>query len=294
MPDQVTLSFKKAGMLTTVQDFGRTQYQHLGIPIGGVMDKKSAKEANRLVGNQSEAPVFEITMMGPEIEFSEPCQIAITGANMSATLNRTPIENNLTINVPKGGLLKFGRLIAGCRVYLSIGGKMNISSWLGSSGAINFEAIALTPNSLIKKGSSININEPSQIDIRSTTKAQISKFKSEISVRVIEGPEYNYFSKFDKDFFFDQKFEITINSNRMGCRITPSIPNYKQSKELISSGIVSGTIQVTNSGQPIILMADAQTIGGYLRIANIVSSDLDKIAQLKPGDLLSFELISLN
>ena len=294
MSNQVTLYFKKAGMLTTVQDFGRPQYQHFGIPVGGVMDKFSAKEANRLVGNQSEAPVFEITLMGPEIEFSEPCQIAITGADLSATLNGMPIENYQTINVPTDGLLKFGRLTSGCRAYLSIGGEMNISSWLGSSGAINFEAMALTPNSLIKKGSSIYIHEASQIDVRSTPKNQIPILKPEISVRVIEGPEFSLFSKNDRDFFFDQKFKITTNSNRMGCRITPSISNYNQSKELISSGIVPGTIQVTNSGQPIILLADAQTTGGYLRIVNIVSSDLDKIAQLKPGDKVSFDLMTLS
>lgn len=291
MPDQVTLSFKKAGMLTAVQDIGRSSYQHFGIPVGGVMDKFSAKEANRLVGNQSEAPVFEITIMGPEIEFSGSCQIAITGANMSATLNGMPIENYQTIDVPIGGIMKFGRLISGCRAYLSIGGKMNISSWLGSSSAINFETMALTPNSLIKKGSAIEIREPSRIDIRSTAKEQIPKLKSELLVKAIKGPDYKSFLKIDRDFFFNQKFEITINSNRMGCRITPNIPNYIQSKELISSGIVPGTIQVTNSGQPIILTVDAQTVGGYLRIANIVSSDLDKVGQLKPGDHIKFELI---
>ncbi len=290
MSNQVLLKFKKAGMLTTVQDTGRSGHQQFGVPIGGAMDKTSARLANELVGNPKHYPILEITMLGPEIEFVGRCQIVIAGADISPTINGVPVNSNQLIDVESGSILKFGKLMKGCRAYLAVGGKWQLKSWLGSVSAATHLSDVLTPDSNIKKGSEILIHHPTFILPKNNIQYDCPDLSDDIVVKVLAGPEYNLFSEAFKTSFFNQKFIITPQSSRMGFRLSPNIAAFSPNKELISSGVILGTIQITNAGQPIILMADAQTTGGYYRIANILSSDLDKVGQLKPGDSIKFTL----
>ena len=276
-----------------MQDQGRLGFQHLGVPINGAMDRHSANQANELVGNGINAPLFEITLIGPKVQFSRSGQIAITGANLSPTLNGKVVEMYSTMNISDGDLLEFGQPKVGCRAYIAINGALQVQQWLGSASASASDPSTFTPQSLVKTGTTFYVSSQKQGAIKSIPSDQRSKMDVPLKVKVIKGPEFKLFSKKSIDHFFKYWFPISKDSNRMGYRLDKPLPDFNPDVEVISSGIVPGTIQITNSGQPIVLMADAQTSGGYMRIVNILTDDLDKVAQLKPGDLIGFELVDL-
>lgn len=287
------LHFQKAGLETTVQDQGRIGYQSFGVPVSGAMDKKAAQLANELVGNASQNPVLEITLLGPTIEFQGDCQIAITGANLSPKINQRVIPLYTTINVESGDVLKFGGIQNGCRAYLAVGGTWAIPQWLDSFSALPYSGKRATPQSLIEKGTTLEINPARSIAIKNIAEEERPKYEQQLRIRVLPGPEFEEFSPYTIAYFFSRGYQLTNESNRMGYRLDGTIIDFKPKREVISSGIIPGTIQITSAGQPVILMADAQTVGGYYRMANVVSEDLNKLAQLKPGDEIWFSLVRL-
>ncbi len=291
MPKQTILHFKRAGLHSSLQDLGRMGQQHLGVPLGGAMDKSAAKTANWLVGNEASNPVIEITLAGPKIDFQGNCQIALTGANLSPTLDGKPIGMYKTIKVKSGASLDFGKLIAGCRCYLAIGGRIEAQQWLSSHSAASLNGPALPLNSIFKQNSQLIINTKPFIPKRKIPKPERPIYKKSLRIRVLAGPEFECFSRTQIATFFSRSHRISNQSNRMGYRLESRLSKLETKREIISSGTIPGTIQITNSGQPILLMMDAQTTGGYYRIATIISADLDKVAQLKPGDELWFSLV---
>tara|TARA_R110000796_G_scaffold71409_4_gene162097 strand:+ start:16340 stop:17215 length:876 start_codon:yes stop_codon:yes gene_type:complete len=285
------LHFLKAGLQTTIQDLGRQGVQDLGIPINGAMDKASAQLANQLVGNSTDSPVLEITLLGPKIQFEGPCQIAITGASLSVEINGNTIPLFRTINIDHGDVLSFGKPVTGCRAYLAINGKWDIQSWLGSYSASATSTAQTTPDSIIVKDQILEIIRGKEQPIIAISESERPSLSIEAPIKVYPGPEFEAFSNIEKQSFFGDRFTIGQDSNRMGYRLKEALSGYTKKEEVISSGVIPGTIQITNSGQPIVLMADAQTTGGYPRIANVSSTDLDQLAQFKPGDTVRFELI---
>jgi antagonist of KipI len=291
MDSIITLSIIRPGLNSMVQDAGRSGYQKFGVPVNGFMDRSSARIANWLVGNPLNDPLLEITMLGPQIEIDNSCSIAVTGADISPMLNGELIPMYETHRVDSNSTLSFGKLNSGCRTYISFSGKLDVKQWLGSASASAHETQNLTPQSLLTKNMNIRlISSGSLIERRFPWK---SKFESKIVARILPGPEYNYFSGETLSHFLNHEFVVGINSNRMGYRLEGTVRGFNPDKEVISSAVIPGTIQITNSGSPIILMADAQTSGGYPRLANIISADLDKVAQLKPGDTIAFQLTTL-
>ena len=290
---KLKLYFEKAGLQTTVQDQGRYGHQHLGIPINGAMDQNSALLANELVRNQTSSPVFEITLIGPRVIFKGDGVIAITGADLSPLINEQPSRMNSPMKISDGDTLTFGKPKLGCRAYLAVRGNWEVSEWLGSASASAVDGETLTPGNIVSDGSVFSF-ENDNLKIRTSKNADMrksTKIQSPLKVRVMPGPEYSTFDQETLTYFFGYWFPISQEANRMGYRLDKNLKDFKMKQEVISSGIVKGTIQITNDGTPIILMADAQTSGGYPRIANIISPDLDRVAQLKPGDLIGFELV---
>ena len=288
-----TFHFLKAGLQTLIQDRGRIGYQSYGVPVSGVMDKKTAALANELVDNSSDTPVLEITLLGPTIKIEGDCQIAITGADLSPKVNKQPIQLYQTINIKDRDTLTFGGAKNGCRAYLAIRGKWQIKKWLDSYSALPYSGDTATPDSLIQKGTNLQIETISAIPIKSIPKENQSNFSKKVRIRVLPGPEFEEFSNYTIAYFFSRGYQLTNDSNRMGYRLDATLIDFKPKREVISSGIMPGTIQITSAGQPVILMMDAQTVGGYYRIANVVSADLDKLAQLKPGEEVWFSLVRL-
>ena len=293
MSHSIQLQIKKPGLQTLVQDLGRHGFRAFGVPVNGAMDQKAAEVANWLVGNPSNTPVLEITLMGPSISILGDCQIALTGADLSAHINQQTFPRYETISITGKADISFGRIKEGCRAYLAVGGKWAVRKWLGSSSAATFAGQELTPDSLIRKNSSIRIFPNQQVEKRIYAEELRPVYPTKLRVRVLPGPEFEAFSPYAIGYFFSRGYQLTADSNRMGYRLNANIIDFRPDREVISSGIIPGTIQVTNSGQPIILMADAQTTGGYFRLANVVSADMDRLAQLKPGDEVWFSLVHL-
>ncbi len=290
-PHSVTLHFLKPGMHTLIEDLGRAGHQDAGVPVGGVLDKTSAAAANQCVGNDSNEPVLEITMQGPQITFDTACQVAITGADMSPKLNGKAIQSYTRVEIPAGATLSFGKLRKGCRAYLAVRGTWQVKKWLGSASALTLGDEDLVPGAVIKKDARIEILLKPGLSENGTHAHDVPSWPDTWAVHVLPGPEFRFFTAEHIAFFFNTAFTLTADSNRIGYRLDPPLPDYAHPQELISSGVLPGTVQVTRQGQPVILMADAQTTGGYPRIANVLASDMDHLAQLKPGDLMRFQIV---
>jgi antagonist of KipI len=290
MVNDLILTFLKSGLQTTLQDKGRIGLQHMGVPLAGALDNCSADLANHLVGNGGDVPVLEITMTGPEILFDSDALIAITGANFDIYSDEVLIENDKPHYLKSGTIIRFGKLNAGCRAYLAVAGKWQAKKWKGSVSPL-LQAPEATADSIIQKGSKISI-ESAHLNKTGTRdyKKPCPALANKVRLRVKPGPEFESISRTAIAKFFGQGHEISQDANRMGYRLSTQLASSQERKEMISSGTIPGTIQITGGGQPIILLNDAQTTGGYPRLANIIDKDLDQLAQLKPGDEIWFSL----
>ena len=282
------LHFISAGLHTTLQDQGRLGHQAFGVPIAGAMDQQARRDALEILELPKNSPVIEITLIGPKIKFLIDCQIALTGADLSAKINDDKCTRYQTLNISKGDILSFGKALSGCRAYLAIRGHWQVKDFLKSSSASSTETETLTPDSLIKDGQALFIDPLVTISPKSLPIPQSPLQKTFIAVA--PAPEYEQFSNSEKASFFQSEFTIDANSNRMGYRLNSKSFTPEVKAELISSAVLLGTIQITSSGQALLLLADAQTTGGYPRFAKVLDRELDKLAQLKPGDKLSFIL----
>ena len=287
MDDTLEIQFLHAGLHTTIQDLGREGLQAKGIPIGGVLDTVSAKIANVLVGNPIETPVLEMTLLGAKMNFKSVAQIALTGANLSPKINGRAVKMYETLNIPKGASLSFGKQKQGARTYLAIRGEWQVQSYLGSCSPLLYMPSA-TPDSVIHEQSSLKIKRNSSMVHRRNRQSDIPNYETDLRLKVQPGPEFFQLPATIIAYFINQTFQVSKDYNRMGIRLETAIPNYQVPRELISSGIIPGTIQIDHEGNPIILLADAQTTGGYYRIANILSTDLHRLAQVKAGDRIGF------
>ena len=284
----------KAGILTTVQDLGRFGFQQYGMPVSGAMDTYSLKFANSLVGNNLNEACLEITAIGPTIEFDSDTFIAICGADMQAQINGIDIEMYKTIEVKRGEVLSFKGLKKGFRTYFAIAGGIDVPMVMGSRSTYlrgkigGFEGRALKNGDQLQLGMSTNKPQIKQI-----SNEQIPEYKNSFTARIIPGPESTYFTVQALTDFLKSEFVLSNHSDRMGYRLKGKTIQHKTTSEIISSGIAFGTIQIPPNGEPIIMMADRQTTGGYPRIATIISSDLPYLSQLQAGDKIRFKEIRL-
>ncbi|WP_282775868.1 biotin-dependent carboxyltransferase family protein [Phaeodactylibacter xiamenensis] len=278
------------GLFDTLQDEGRPGYQSQGVPLGGAMDRQSAALANQLVGNPLGTPVVESTLLGSKLYFHGPAQIALTGALARSTLNGHPMPRYTTVNVSPEAILNIGSMQQGCRTYLAIRGDWQVQKWLGSCSPPPYQSEVLTPDSQLQPGQLLKIQNAPNIEIRQFPPQDQPIFPKNGEVRVFPGPEWGAFSDSARAQFLDQPFTLSKDSNRMGLRLKEQLPETGHLPGLLSSAVLPGTVQVPPSGQPIILMADAQTTGGYLRIAQVATNDLPILAQCRPGDQVQFRL----
>jgi len=294
MSDSLKIRVQSPGMFTSLQDLGRNGNQDSGVPFGGAMDKESHKIANELLDNQRSEPTIEMTYLGATFEFEGEGQIAITGADMGAKLNNNPVAMYKTIDVQNGDVLSFGQAQLGCRTYLGVKGEWQAPKWLDSFSVVsNLTDLDGIPKPL-KKDDELEVKILSFIPNRKYPIGSIPVYSSCHIIRVITGPEFERFSIEQMQSFFQKVFTVSPDSNRMGYRLEGELKDYVTKREEISSGIVEGTIQITKSGKPIILTADAQTTGGYPRIANVVRDDLSRVGQMKAGDEVKFMLVNLS
>ncbi|MBX2815754.1 MAG: biotin-dependent carboxyltransferase family protein [Saprospiraceae bacterium] len=282
------VDIEKSGLLTTIQDTGRPGHQGIGVPIGGPMDRSAARRANWLVKNPLDTPVLECNLIGPHLRFHDHALVAITGANFNPQLNDLPMELNAGIGVEAGSRIALGTAYDGARCYLSIQGKWEIQKWLGSAAAALTEADRFTPDSLLKKGNVLEVMVSDAAESGRTL--SWTDEDPAAPIRVLAGPEMDYFSSARVADFLNVSHRISASSNRMGYRLEQTPPLYT-SREMVSVGVCPGTIQIPSAGSAIVLMADAQTSGGYPRFGCVIAADLDRLGQKRPGDFIRFELV---
>ena len=280
------------GLLTTVQDLGRFGYQRYGVPISGAMDSFALRAGNALVGNSADAVVLEITVVGPTLRFLTDALIAITGADLHPILNTPELESWMAplwtaIYVRGGSLLEFEGRKEGCRAYLAIAGGiavppiMNSASTYLAGGFGGLSGKALQAGDMLAAGATrVHL---SGLAGRSLAIETRPRYLDNPTVRVVLGPQNDYFTPEAIEVFLSEVYEVSTTSDRMGLRLQGPPLTHKGAKEIISCGIALGAIQVPPNAQPIILTADRQTVGGYPVIATVIRSDTPLLAQYVPG-----------
>ena len=282
------------GILTTVQDLGRYGYQQFGIPCSGVMDQKSFQNANYLVGNQNGEAVLEFTLFGGSYLFESDTIIALTGADMSPKLDGAAVPMNRPVEVKCGMQLSLGFAVSGCRTYLAAAGGIDVPVVLGSRSTSLKCKIGGLAGRALAAGDVLPLKENAvpfeMISGRRTAEMICS---DSITVRVVEGPQADHFTEEGKKTFYSSAYTVSDLSDRMGCRLDGPVIESIDGTDIISDGIAFGSVQVTSSGMPIVLLADRQTTGGYAKIANVCSADLPLLAQARPGNTVRFTRISI-
>jgi len=282
------------GGYTTVQDMGRFGYQDMGIPVTGTLDLFAPALANLLVGNPENYAVLEITVIGPVLEVLGAIDVAVTGANIGITVNDRPMLEWQSIRLEKGDILSIQQVKQGCRAYLAVNGGIDVPKVMGSCSTYTggklggFGGRILEKGDVLKSGSANLLDKPHFIPEK-----MIPDYLSDKMILAIPGPQDNFFDE-GLELFFKSRFLVTPKANRMGYRLQGPSIEIKEGmpKSIVSEPSMPGSVQIPADEQPIILLVE-QTVGGYVKIATIISSDLPKVAQSTPGDTLQFEKIDL-
>jgi antagonist of KipI len=302
----------KPGMLTTVQDLGRWGHQAEGVPVGGPMDPYAHRLANLLVGNPDGAATLEITLLGPEIVFERESVVALAGADLSPTIDGRAAPMHTSFHVSRDSRLRFGARREGVRAYLAVGGGIQTTRVLGSRATHVLTAMGGLDGRPLRAGDRLEIGTPAETASPGRRQPPVVPLPAEggAVLRVMRGPDEAYFGEEAFEALESDRFAILPESGRMAYRLdgpsvrtrTPDLGRKRTDvgqqtsdagrviREFISDATPLGTIQVPPSGQPMLLMADRQTCGGYPRMATLITADLALAGQLAPGDWIRFRV----
>ena len=284
------------GALTTIQDYGRTGYGDIGFSPSGAVDFNAMEIANILVGNKPGEAVLECTLFGSTIRFNKNIVISITGADMNPKIGEHNISMNCAIAVKAGETLTLSFAAMGCRCYIAFAGGLKIEECYGSKSTNLKCAIGGFQGRALKAYDELNFANPVghlggiSMRIYKSGEKQEGKVRQ---IRVVLGPQDDYFTEEGIRTFETGVYKLSNDSNRMACKLVGPVIEGKQATDIISDGISLGAIQVSSNGQPMIMLSDRQTTGGYAKIATVISTDIPLLAQCKPGDEVSFHIISL-
>lgn len=286
----------KSGLYTTVQDMGRIGYQKMGFHVAGVMDKRAFMLANILVDNPENEAVLEFTMLGPTIQFTSDTIIAITGGNFNPLLNGKKVDMYTAIYVHKNDILEFSYAVEGNWGYIAFSSRLDIPMVMGSR--------ATDVKCSLGGFHGRKLNQDDQIWFRAkkrylsyflSRKITPEKYNAEVQeIRVVMGPQDNYFTKQGIQTFLQEEYTVTNECDRMGYRLDGEyIAHNELGADIISDGINMGSIQVPAQGKPIVMLADRQTTGGYTKIATVISVDIPKLVQRRMNQKVRFVEISV-
>ncbi len=293
------LRIERPGALTTVQDLGRWGYQALGMPVSGAMDAPALVRGNLILGNPAGAAALEITLMGPTVLFSGgEGSIAIAGGDLSPKLNGTPIPGWTAVAVKDGDRLTFGAPKGqGCRAYLCVGGGVDVPPVMGSRSTYMKAKVGGFQGRALKAGDELPVGTPwilwkkniglsCPVDMRPA-------YDFSGPLRAVLGPQDDYITPAGVETFFANEYKISSSADRMGYRMEGGTPvEHVNGPDIVSDGIPMGAIQIPGQGFPIVMMADRQTTGGYVKIAVLHSLDVARLAQRLPGAAVRFSRIT--
>lgn len=289
-----SIKLLSSGLCTTIQDIGRIGYQQYGIPVSGVMDEFAFTVANYLVNSDKNNAVLEMPYLGSKIEFDCDISIAITGGNLSPKVNNLDIPMWKSINIKKGDILSFGAAKIDARTYLALAGEIDVPLVNGSKSTLLKSKLGGFEGRQLKLGDIIPIKNPHILSKRRVLETKyIPTYSNFEEIRVVLGPQDSYFTEKGISTFLSSEYEITKDFDRMGMRLTGETIEHKDKADIISDAAVFGSIQVPGNGQPIILLADRQTTGGYTKIATVIKADLPKLAQMSPNFKIKFKKLTI-
>jgi len=281
------------GPLTTIQDLGRYGYQQYGVPPSGALDNYAFRIGNLLVGNQESAASLEITLFGCQLRVLQDTTVAVTGADLSATLNGNPVPMWESIPVRRGDIISFPLPKSGCRAYLAVTGGIDVPLVMSSAATYTRASIGGLDGRALRKGDILQTAEATHPTMRARVPPEyIPLYQQQIELRVILGPQDNCFTEDGIRTFLQSDYTASTQADRMGYRLEGPKIQHRETADIISDGIPLGAVQVPGDGLPIILLADRQTTGGYTKIATAISVDIPKLAQAKPGDKVRFRQVS--
>lgn len=285
----------KGGILTTVQDMGRTGYQNQGFGVSGVMDVRAFRIANMLLDNPENEAVLEFTLTGPTLEFTAETIIAITGGDFQPLINKEPVPMYTALYINKGDVLEFQGARTGTRGYIAFSCYLNIPVVMGSRSTNIKCQLGGFKGRRLMEGDYISFRiKRRYLPYFLSRTLDLDEYNSEEeTLRVVMGPQDKYFTKEARNTFLSKEYTVTSDFDRMGCRLEGDFIAQKGDAQLISDGIAFGAIQVPTHGKPIILLADRQTTGGYPKIATVASVDIPKLVQRKVDHKIRFKAITI-
>jgi antagonist of KipI len=286
----------KPGLLTTIQDRGRWGWQAQGVPVAGPMDPCSHRLANALAGNDAGAATLEVTLLGPELEFEDERVVAVAGADFELTIDGRGVPANSAFVVAAGSHLRFGVRRLGTRAYVAVAGGIAVPSVFGSRATHLVSAMGGIEGRALKAGDRLPLGDPMRarraMSVQPATPV-VALPGAHARIRVLAGPQQDYFSADALEVLQSGPYAISPQSDRMGFRLDGPALSHSRGADIISDATPLGALQVPASGQPIMLMADRQTAGGYPKIATVITADLSVAGQLGPGDTMTFSVCSL-
>lgn len=308
----------RSGLYATVQDLGRSASRIYGVPSGGAMDRVSLRAANLLVGNPEDAACLELTLTGPTLEFTGEAVIALCGADFAASVNGLGLEPGRPVYVPRGAVLTAGAARTGARGYLALSGGIAVPPALASRstyararlGGLDGRPLAAgdrlaagplseAADRLLQRlrGLAAGADAPAAAPWRAAPAlfpgCAAPDADGAVSIRAIRGSEAGRFRPEDAAAFFSAAYTLRPESDRMGCRLAGEAVRLAEPYSMLSEPVAPGTVQIPPDGQPIVLLADCQTVGGYPRIAHVAAADLPRLAQILPASRVRFKEISL-
>ena len=282
------------GPLTTIQDLGRPGHLRVGIPASGPVDRSAFVLANRLAGNDDGAAALECTLIGPRLEFTDERTVAVTGAEMLLTLNGDEAPRWQSLHVRPGDVLRLGPARGGVRAYVAISGGVATPLALGSRATYVRGRLGGLEGRALRRGDRLPLapaRPPARLGLRADRRPDYAR---EPEVRVVLGPQDDRFTAAGIAAFLEGPYEMLPQSDRMGARLRGPRIEHASGHDIMSDGIPLGGIQVVGDGQPIVLLVDRQSTGGYTKIATVCSVDIGRVGQVKPGQRLQFRRITVD
>lgn len=299
----MTITVLRPGLLSSFQDLGRCGSQHLGVPVGGAMDSRAHRLANIVAGNAGDEATLEVTLTGPALRFDAPGCVAISGGQLGARLNGVPVPNNRPLVVRAGDTLDFAGRMSGLRAYIAWHGGIELPTVLGSRSTYLRGGFGGYKGRALKSADVLAMKADFRGRQMDALEREIERMKIYLpailgtapreTIRALRGAHTDLFTPESIEAFFNGEYRIRPESERMGYRLEGPVLKLKRATQLLSEATSFGSVQVPPDGNPIVLMADRQTTGGYAKIAHVATVDLPAIAQCMPGERLRFRETSL-
>ncbi|MHA7685659.1 5-oxoprolinase subunit C family protein [Cupriavidus sp. PET2-C1] len=296
----------RPGMLSVLQDGGRYGYQRFGVPVNGAMDEWSHRLANVLVGNAADTAALEMTLNGPTVRFTQDTLIAVTGADIVVTAAGVPLPTHCALMVRHGVPIAFGHCRRGARAYLAVRGGFAPDAVLGSRSTNLRARFGGFEGRPLRAGDRVAVASPyremlplarmmvqsAMASVAAARPAGVTGPEACDAIRFLPGPQWERFKPAARKAFEQESFTVSNQSDRMGYRLEGPVLALSSPLEMVSEAVSFGTVQVPPGGAPIVLMADRQSVGGYPKIAYVISADLPSLAQAMPGTALQFRAVT--